>query len=82
MGKRNVLIFDLGGGTFDVLLVTLDSGMFDVDATAADTHLSAEDFGNRMVAHFINEFRRKQKRDISKYPRALRRLRTACERAN
>lgn len=80
-GERNVLIFDLGGGTFDVSLLTLDDGIFEVKATAGDTHLGGEDFDNRMVAHFVNEFKRKHKRDLSKHARALRRLRTACERA-
>lgn len=80
-GERNVLVFDLGGGTFDVSLLTLDSGVFEVKATSGDTHLGGEDFDNRLVAHFIKEFERKHKKDISTNKRALRRLRTACERA-
>eukprot|EP00276_Gloeochaete_wittrockiana_P001658 CAMPEP_0184671348 /NCGR_PEP_ID=MMETSP0308-20130426/85442_1 /TAXON_ID=38269 /ORGANISM="Gloeochaete witrockiana, Strain SAG 46.84" /LENGTH=657 /DNA_ID=CAMNT_0027118449 /DNA_START=169 /DNA_END=2142 /DNA_ORIENTATION=+ len=80
-GERNILIFDLGGGTFDVSLLTLDGGVFEVKATAGDTHLGGEDFDNRMVNHFAQEFKRKYKKDISQNPRALRRLRTACERA-
>jgi L1 cell adhesion molecule like protein len=80
-GERNVLIFDLGGGTFDVSLLTIDDGMFEVKATAGDTHLGGEDFDTRMVSHFIEEFKRKNKLDISTNQRALRRLRTACERA-
>ncbi|XP_058061201.1 heat shock protein 70 B2 isoform X3 [Anopheles bellator] len=81
-GERNVLIFDLGGGTFDVSILTIDEGsLFEVRATAGDTHLGGEDFDNRMVAHFIEEFKRKYKKDLSKNARALRRLRTACERA-
>ncbi|XP_077320460.1 heat shock-related 70 kDa protein 2 [Lithobates pipiens] len=80
-GERNVLIFDLGGGTFDVSVLTIDDGIFEVKSTAGDTHLGGEDFDNRMVNHFVDEFRRKHKKDISSNKRALRRLRTACERA-
>ncbi|XP_061691576.1 heat shock 70 kDa protein 1-like [Syngnathoides biaculeatus] len=80
-GERNVLIFDLGGGTFDVSILTIDGGIFEVKATAGDTHLGGEDFDNRMVEHFVAEFKRKHKKDISQSKRALRRLRTACERA-
>ncbi|XP_078160377.1 heat shock cognate 70 kDa protein-like [Carex rostrata] len=80
-GEKNVLIFDLGGGTFDVSILTIEEGIFEVKATAGDTHLGGEDFDNRMVNHFVQEFRRKHKKDISGNPRALRRLRTACERA-
>ncbi|XP_069491274.1 heat shock 70 kDa protein-like [Ambystoma mexicanum] len=80
-GERNVLIFDLGGGTFDVSILTMDDGIFEVKATAGDTHLGGEDFDNRMVNHFIEEFKRKHKKDISQNKRAVRRLRTACERA-
>ncbi|XP_077142068.1 heat shock 70 kDa protein [Ranitomeya variabilis] len=80
-GERNVLIFDLGGGTFDVSILTIDEGIFEVKATAGDTHLGGEDFDNRMVNHFVEEFKRKHKKDITQNKRALRRLRTACERA-
>ena len=80
-GETNVLIFDLGGGTFDVSLLTIEDGIFEVKATAGDTHLGGEDFDNRMVNHFVEEFKRKHKKDLSKDPRALRRLRTMCERA-
>ncbi|XP_020788912.1 heat shock 70 kDa protein 1-like [Boleophthalmus pectinirostris] len=80
-GERNVLIFDLGGGTFDVSILSIDDGVFEVKATAGDTHLGGEDFDNRMVNHFVEEFKRKHKKDISQNKRALRRLRTACERA-
>ncbi|TKY54677.1 Heat shock 70 kDa protein [Spatholobus suberectus] len=80
-GEQNVLIFDLGGGTFDVSILTIEEGIFEVKATAGDTHLGGEDFDNRMVNHFVSEFRRKHKKDISGNARALRRLRTACERA-
>lgn len=80
-GEQNVLIFDLGGGTFDVSLLTIEEGIFEVKATAGDTHLGGEDFDNRLVNHFAAEFKRKHKKDISGNARALRRLRTACERA-
>ncbi|KAJ8943877.1 hypothetical protein NQ318_019359 [Aromia moschata] len=81
-GERNVLIFDLGGGTFDVSILTIDEGsLFEVRATAGDTHLGGEDFDNRLVNHFVDEFKRKYKKDLSTNPRALRRLRTAAERA-
>merc|ERR1719484_342031 len=79
--ERNVLIFDLGGGTFDVSLLTIEEGIFEVKATAGDTHLGGEDFDNRTVNHFVQEFKRKHKKDMSGNPRAMRRLRTACERA-
>merc|ERR1712130_58500 len=79
--EQNVLIFDLGGGTFDVSLLTIEEGIFEVRSTAGDTHLGGEDFDNRLVNHFTQEFKRKYKKDISGNPRALRRLRTSCERA-
>uniref|UniRef100_A0AC35TG45 UBA domain-containing protein n=1 Tax=Rhabditophanes sp. KR3021 TaxID=114890 RepID=A0AC35TG45_9BILA len=79
--EKTVLIFDLGGGTFDVSILSIDNGIFEVLATAGDTHLGGEDFDNRMVTHFSAEFKRKHKKDLSTNPRALRRLRTACERA-
>ena len=79
-GERNVVIFDCGGGTFDVSLLTIDDGMFEVKATGGDTHLGGEDFDNRMVAHFVEEFKRKFKLEVTNQ-RALRRLKTACERA-
>ena len=69
------------GGTFDVSLLTIEEGIFEVKATAGDTHLGGEDFDNRLVNHFVQEFKRKNKKDISSNARALRRLRTACERA-
>jgi len=80
-GETHILIFDLGGGTFDVSLLTLDEGIFEVKATAGDTHLGGEDFDNRMVSYFMEEFKRKYKHDIGGNQRAVRRLRTACERA-
>ncbi|KAK9902653.1 hypothetical protein WJX75_001465 [Coccomyxa subellipsoidea] len=78
---RQVLIFDLGGGTFDVSLLTIDEGIFEVKATAGDTHLGGEDFDNRLSQFCINEFKRKHKKDPSTSLRAVRRLQTACERA-
>ncbi|CAH0389967.1 unnamed protein product [Bemisia tabaci] len=81
-GERNVLIFDLGGGTFDVSILTIDEGsLFEVKSTAGDTHLGGEDFDNRLVNHLADEFKRKYKKDLKTNPRALRRLRTAAERA-
>ena len=79
--ESNVLIFDLGGGTFDVSILTIEDGIFEVKSTAGDTHLGGEDFDNRMVDHFMKEFQRKHKKDLSANKRAVRRLRTACERA-
>merc|ERR1711902_185871 len=79
--EKNVLIFDLGGGTFDVSILSIDDGIFEVKSTAGDTHLGGEDFDNRMVDHFVQEFKRKHKKDLPGNKRALRRLRTACERA-
>jgi len=80
-GEKNVLIFDLGGGTFDVSLLSIDEGIFEVKATAGDTHLGGEDFDQRMMDYFVKEFKRKHRLDMSTSDRALRRLRTACERA-
>jgi L1 cell adhesion molecule like protein len=80
-GETNILIFDLGGGTFDVSLLTIDEGIFEVKATSGDTHLGGEDFDNRMVNYFVAEFKKKYKHDITGNQRAVRRLRTACERA-
>ncbi|KAK8780719.1 hypothetical protein V5799_017940 [Amblyomma americanum] len=81
-GEKNILIFDLGGGTFDVSILTIDEGsMFEVRSTAGDTHLGGEDFDNRLVNYFVEEFKRKYKRDLKTNTRAIRRLRTACERA-
>ena len=80
-GERNILIFDLGGGTFDVSVLKIEEGIFEVKSTAGDTHLGGEDFDNRMVTYFTDEFKRKTGKDISENKRALRRLRTTCERA-
>ncbi|KAJ4359357.1 Heat shock protein ssb1 [Ascochyta clinopodiicola] len=79
--ERNVLIYDLGGGTFDVSLLHIQGGVFTVKATAGDTHLGGQDFDTNLLDHFKKEFTRKTKKDISGDARALRRLRTACERA-
>jgi len=79
--ESNVLIFDLGGGTFDVSILSIEGGIFEVKSTAGDTHLGGEDFDNRMVDHFVQEYKRKHKKDLTGNKRALRRLRTACERA-
>ncbi len=79
--EQNVLIFDLGGGTFDVSLLSIDSGIFEVRATAGDTHLGGEDFDNILVDYCATEFKRKSKLDVTTSARAMRRLRTACERA-
>lgn len=79
--ERTVLIYDLGGGTFDVSLLSIQAGIFKVLATNGDTHLGGEDFDNTLVKHFMEEFKRKHKKDLSGDARAQRRLRTACERA-
>jgi len=79
--EKNILIFDLGGGTFDVSILSIEDGVFEVKSTAGDTHLGGEDFDNRLVNHFVNEFKRKHKKDLSVNKRSLRRLRTACEKA-
>jgi len=79
--EKNVLIFDLGGGTFDVSLLTIDEGVFEVKATAGDTHLGGEDFDNTLVDFFVKDFKRKHKGDLTKSKRAMRRLRSQCERA-
>jgi len=78
--EKNVLIYDFGGGTFDVSLLNIDDGVFEVLATSGDCHLGGEDIDNRLVQHFINDFKRKNKKDISQNPRAVKRLKIACER--
>ena len=81
-GEKNILVFDCGGGTFDVTLLTLDDGIFEVKATGGDTHLGGEDFDNRMVDHFVKEFKRKHRgMDITESKRSMRRLKTYCEKA-
>ncbi|XP_010677511.1 heat shock 70 kDa protein 18 [Beta vulgaris subsp. vulgaris] len=79
--EKNVLVFDLGGGTFDVSLVAITKGKCEVKAVSGDTHLGGGDFDNRMVSDLVKEFKRKHKKDISKSPKALGRLRAAAERA-
>ena len=79
--EKHVLIFDCGGGTHDVTLLSIEDGIFEVKATAGDSHLGGEDFDNRLLNHFVQEFKRKHKKDISDNARAIRRLRTSCERA-
>jgi len=79
--EQNVLIFDLGGGTFDVSLLTIDEGVFEVMATAGDTHLGGEDFDNALVDHCTKDFKRKHKKDMTSNARSMRRLRTQCEQA-
>jgi heat shock 70kDa protein 1/2/6/8 len=79
--EKNILIYDLGGGTFDVTLMTIEDGVFEVKATAGDTHLGGEDLDHRLMEHFMNEFKKKHRRDISGNKKSLRRLQTACETA-
>ncbi|KAJ3669367.1 hypothetical protein LUZ60_011317 [Juncus effusus] len=79
--EKTVLIFDLGGGTFDVSVLKIKNGAFEVRATTGDTHLGGEDFDDRLMDHFIKEFKRKYRKDFTGNPKAVRRLRTACERA-
>jgi heat shock protein 1/8 len=79
--EKNVLIFDLGGGTFDVSLLTIEEGIFEVKATNGHTHLGGEDFDNRLVDFCIAEFKKKTGIDITGNARAVRRLRTQCEKA-
>lgn len=79
--EKNVLIFDCGGGTHDISLLSIDEGIFEVKATSGNTHLGGEDFDNRLVDHFCREFKRKHKKDITTNSRSMRRLKTACERA-
>jgi heat shock 70kDa protein 1/2/6/8 len=79
--EKNVLIFDMGGGTFDVSILSIDGGIFEVKATAGDTHLGGEDFDNLLLNHFATEFKRKYKLDLLDSKKSVRRLKTACERA-
>jgi L1 cell adhesion molecule like protein len=79
--EKNVLIFDCGGGTFDVSILSIDDTIFEVKATAGDTHLGGEDFDTRLVEHFVEEFKRKHRKDLTESKKSLRRLRTACENA-
>ena len=79
--EKNVLIFDCGGGTFDVSILNIEDTIFEVKATAGDTHLGGEDFDTKLVEYFVEEFKKKHRKDISDNKRSLRRLRTACEKA-
>ena len=79
--EKNILIYDLGGGTFDITLLTIDEGIFEVKATAGNCHLGGEDFDTILVQYFSHDFKRKHKKDLSKNNRSLRRLRTSCENA-
>merc|ERR1711885_14431 len=79
-GEKNVLVFDLGGGTFDVSLLTIDNGVFEVVATNGDTHLGGEDFDQRVMQHFIKIFNKKHSKDMSKDKRALQKLRREVEK--
>jgi L1 cell adhesion molecule like protein len=78
---RNILVFDLGDGSFDVSVLNIEEGIFEVKSVAGNTHLGGQDFNNRMVVHFVQEFKRKNNKDLSQNKRALQRLRTACESA-
>jgi len=77
--EKHILIYDLGGGTFDVTLLSIEDGVFEVKATAGDTRLGGEDFDTRLVQHFIQDFKRKHKKDLSESKRAVSRLKSACE---
>ncbi|CAM8952284.1 unnamed protein product [Rhodiola kirilowii] len=81
VGEKNVLIFNLGGGSVDVSLVTIEEGIFEVKATAGDTHLGGDDFDTKLVDHFVQKIKRKHKKDITENRRALTKLRTSCEKA-
>jgi len=79
-GEKNILVFDLGGGTFDVTMLTIDNGVFEVLATNGDTHLGGEDFDQRIMAYFMKLFKKKHKKDMSKDKRAVQKLRREVER--
>jgi len=80
-GEKNIVVFDLGGGTFDVSLLTIDNGVFEVVATAGDTHLGGEDFDQRVSEHFVKVFKKKHNVDIKKDGRALQKLKQEVEKA-
>ncbi|XP_057439363.1 luminal-binding protein 4-like [Lotus japonicus] len=80
-GEKNILVYDLGGGTFDVSILTIDNGVFEVLSTGGDTHLGGEDFDHRLMDYFIKLIKKKHQKDISKDNRALGKLRRECERA-
>lgn len=80
-GEKNIIVFDLGGGTFDVSLLTIDNGVFEVVATSGDTHLGGEDFDQRVTEHFIKVFKKKNNKDIKDDMRALQKLKSEVEKA-
>ena len=80
-GEKNILIYDLGGGTFDVTIMTIEDGIFEVKSTAGDTHLGGEDFDYRLMDFFVQDFQRKHKQDMTGNKKSMRRLQTACENA-
>merc|ERR1712079_164542 len=80
-GEKNVLVFDLGGGTFDVSLLTIDNGVFEVVSTNGDTHLGGEDFDQRAMEHFIKLYKKKEGKDLRKDARAVQKLRREVEKA-
>lgn len=80
-GEQNIIVFDLGGGTFDVSLLTLDNGVFEVAATAGDTHLGGEDFDQRLTEHFVKLFKKKHGKDIQKNVKAMQKLKGEVEKA-
>lgn len=80
-GEKNILIYDLGGGTFDVTIMTIEDGIFEVKSTAGDTHLGGEDFDYRLMDFFVQDFQRKHKKDMTGNKKSMRRLQTACENA-
>lgn len=80
-GEQNIIVFDLGGGTFDVSLLTIDNGVFEVAATAGDTHLGGEDFDQRLTEHFVKIFKKKHGKDIQSDPRAMQKLKSEVEKA-
>merc|ERR1712054_23986 len=79
--EKNILVYDLGGGTFDVSLLTIDNGVFEVVATSGDTHLGGENFDQRLIKHFMEIFKTKTGKDMSKDNKALQKLRKECEKA-
>ena len=80
-GEKNIIVFDLGGGTFDVSLLTIDNGVFEVVATSGDTHLGGEDFDQRVAEHFVKVFKKKTGKDIKEDPRAVQKLKSEVEKA-
>ena len=80
-GEKNILVFDLGGGTFDVSLLTIDNGVFEVVATAGDTHLGGEDFDQRLAEHFVKLFKKKHGKDIREDVKAMQKLKSEVEKA-